>query len=74
MAENESFLDQAKNEFQLALKFDATHKEAAWNYALMCYKLGEWEEARASFKKFLEQNSGDVHAKKMLTLLQEDDS
>ncbi|MBI3924346.1 MAG: DnaJ domain-containing protein [Armatimonadetes bacterium] len=72
MAENESFLDQAKSEFQLALKFDSNHKEAAYNYALMCYKLGGWDEARVSFQKVLQQSSDDAYAKKMISLLHDD--
>lgn len=69
MAESESFFDQAKGEFKLTLKFDPNHKEAAYNLALMCYKLGEFEEARVNFQKVLQLDPEDQQARKMLNLL-----
>lgn len=69
MAESESFYDQAKGEFKLTLKFDPTHKEAAYNHALMCYKLGEFEEARVNFQKCIQIDAEDQMARKMLSLL-----
>jgi len=69
MAESETFYDQAKGEFKLTLKLDPKHKEAAYNHALMCYKLGEFEEARISFQKCLQLDPDDQMARKMLTLL-----
>ncbi len=72
MSENESFLDQAKSEFQLALKYDATHKEAHYNLALMCYKLGDFEEARVQFQKVLQVEPNDQYARKMIQLLQDE--
>lgn len=69
MAESESFYDQAKGEFKLTLKFDPTHKEAAYNHALMCYKLGEFEEARVNFQKCVQLDTEDQMARKMLSLL-----
>ncbi len=72
MSENESFLDQAKSEFQLALKYDSTHKEAHYNLALMCYKLGDFEEARVQFQKVLQVEPNDQYARKMIQLLQDE--
>jgi len=69
MAESESFYDQAKGEFKLTLKFDPSHKEAAYNHALMCYKLGEFEEARVHFQKCLQLEPEDQMARKMLNIL-----
>lgn len=69
MAESESFYDQAKGEFKLTLKFDPSHKEAAYNHALMCYKLGEFEEARVNFQKCIQIDAEDQMARKMLSLL-----
>jgi curved DNA-binding protein CbpA len=69
MSDNESFLDQAKKEFALSIKFDPKHKEAAYNYALMCYKLGQWDEARSAFQNFMRIGADDQAAKKMVQLL-----
>lgn len=69
MADNESFLDQAKKEFALSVKFDPKHKEAAYNHALMCYKLGQWDESRVAFQAFLKLDPNDQAAKKMVQLL-----
>lgn len=72
MAENETFYDQAKGEFRLAIKFDPEHKEALYNLALMHYKLGEFEESKINFQKMLALDKDDQHARKMLNLLQEE--
>ena len=69
MSENESFLDQAKGEFELSVKYDPSHKEAAYNLALTNYKLGDFDEARRCFQEVLKINSKDTHAQKMLSLL-----
>lgn len=69
MSDNESFLEQAKKEFALSIKFDPKHKEAAYNYAVMCYKLGQWDEARVAFQNYLKIGPEDQSAKKMVQLL-----
>ena len=69
MSDNESFLDQAKKEFSLSVKYDPKHKEAAYNFALMCYKLGQWDEARVAFQSFMKIGGEDQAAKKMVQLL-----
>lgn len=69
MADNESFLEQAKAEFGSSVKFDATYKEAAYNYALLCYKLGQFDEARASLQKYVATSADDQLAKKFLSIL-----
>jgi curved DNA-binding protein CbpA len=74
MSDNESFLDQARSEFVLAIKYDPTHKEAAYNFALMCYKLGQWDEARSGFQKFLLTSPEDPHAKKIIALMHDGSS
>ncbi len=71
MAESESFYEQAKGEFKLAMKFDAKHKEACYNHALMCYKLGEFDEARAGFQKCLQLDPNDQMAKIVISCLHE---
>lgn len=73
MSDNESFLDQAKNEFGLAIKYDPSHKEAAYNFALMNYKIGQWNEARVGFQKYMALSPDDQFAKKMVTLLHDED-
>lgn len=73
MSDNEAFLEQAKKEFALSVKFDATHKEAAYNLGLMCYKMGQWDEARLAFQAFLKISAEDQMAKKMVQLLHDVD-
>ncbi len=72
MAEQENFFDQAKEEFKLAIKFDPKFVEAAYNLGLMCYKLGEFEEARINFQKVLQVDKNDQYAIKMISLLQDE--
>jgi curved DNA-binding protein CbpA len=72
MADNDSFLDQAKNNFQLAIKFDPEHKEAHYNLGLMCYKRGEFEEATIHFQKVLNVDKEDQLARKMITMLRDE--
>jgi DnaJ-class molecular chaperone len=72
MTENESFYDQAKGEFKLALKFRPDHKEAQYNFALMCYKLGEFDEALLQFQKVTQLDKEDPHARKMISILHEE--
>ena len=72
MSENESFLEQAKKEFESSIKFDATHKEAAYNLALMCYKLGKWNDCRVALQKYLALAADDQLARKMIGLLHDD--
>ncbi|MCD6310760.1 MAG: hypothetical protein J7M18_08580 [Candidatus Eremiobacteraeota bacterium] len=57
----------------MALKFDPSHLEALYNYALMSYKLGEFEEAVINFQKVVSMNSVDQHARMMINLLREED-
>lgn len=72
MAENEAFFEQAKNEFKTSLKFDPSASDALYNYALMCYKLGEFEEAKINFQKCLAMDKNDPYAKKMISLLSDE--
>jgi DnaJ-class molecular chaperone len=72
MSEQEAFYDQAKNEFKLSTKFDPEFVEAFYNLGVICYKLGEFEEARISFQKVMQYNKEDQSARKMLSLLRED--
>lgn len=72
MAEQENFFDQAKEEFKLAIKFDPKFIEASYNLGLMCYKLGEFEEARINFQKVLQVDKNDQYAIKMISLLQDE--
>ena len=69
MSDNESFLEQAKAEFGSSFKFDPSHREAGYNYALMCYKLGQWDECRVALQKYLAVAADDALAKKMLQIL-----
>jgi DnaJ-class molecular chaperone len=72
MTENESFYEQAKGEFKLAVKFRPDHKEAQYNLGLMCYKRGEFDEALVHFQKVTQLDANDQYARKMISLLRED--
>jgi DnaJ-class molecular chaperone len=72
MADNESFFEQAKNEFRIALKYDPTCAEALYNIGLMCYKMGEFDEARVNFQKYLSHEKEDAYAKKLINMLRDD--
>lgn len=72
MSENESFYDQAINEFKLAVKFDSEHIEALYNLGIMCYRKGYFEEGIVNFQKVLARNKDDQHSRKMISLLRED--
>jgi curved DNA-binding protein CbpA len=72
MSENPAFFPDAKKEFKESMRFDPGASDAQYNYALMCYKLGEYEEARIHFQKFLAMVKDDPHGKRMITLLTEE--
>jgi len=72
MADNAGFIDQAKNEFRMSLKFEPDNPDSYYNYALMCYKLGEFDEALMNFNKVLTLDKENAQARKMLNLLRED--
>jgi tetratricopeptide (TPR) repeat protein len=72
MADNDNFLEQAKGEFRLAVKFDPDHKEGNYNLGLMCYKRGEFDEALIYFHKVVALDKDDQLARKMITLLRDD--
>ena len=69
MSESGSFLEQAEREFKLALKFDPGHKEACYDMALVQYKLGNFEDAKASLQRCLGIDPNDPGAKLLLNLL-----
>ncbi|MCL5035918.1 MAG: DnaJ domain-containing protein [Chloroflexi bacterium] len=70
---NEAFFEQAKREFKEALKYDPSHLESLYNYAVMSYKIGEFEEAVVNFQKVLSHDANDQHARMMINLLREED-
>ncbi|MGM9998685.1 MAG: tetratricopeptide repeat protein [Candidatus Bruticola sp.] len=63
-------MDQACREFKLALKFDPNHKEACYNMALMQYKTGDFEGAKATLRRCSEIDSQDPATRVMISLLQ----
>lgn len=69
MAENESFYEQAVEEFRLAIKFDPKLDEALYNLALMYYKTGQFEEAVVNFQKVIAIKKEDPQARKLIQLL-----
>lgn len=72
MSENESFYDQAIDEFRFALKYDPGYLEAQWNLGIMYYRKGQFDEAVVCFQKVLSLNREDPVAKKMIELLRDD--
>lgn len=72
MAENETFYDQAIQEFRLALKYDPALIEATWNLGMLYHRKGLFEEAVVNFQKVLAINKDDANAKKMIELLRDD--
>lgn len=72
MTENETFYEQAKQEFLLAVRFRPDHREAQYNLGLMCYKRGEFEEALVHFQKVTQLDSNDQLALRMISLLRDD--
>jgi len=72
MAEQEAFYEQAKSEFKLSIKFDPNFLESFYNFGLMSYKLGEFEEAKVNFQKVLQIDKDDQLARKMIQLLRDD--
>lgn len=72
MSENESFYDQAIDEFKLTLKFLPDFPEAQYNLGIISYRKGYYEEAIVAFQKVLASNKGDQQAYKMINLLREE--
>lgn len=72
MTDNDKFLDQAKNAFQTAYRCDPNCAEAIFNLGVMCYKLGEFEDARMNTQKYLALDKDDLQARKFLEVLKED--
>ncbi|MBI2267243.1 MAG: DnaJ domain-containing protein [Armatimonadetes bacterium] len=69
---NDSFLDQAINEFKLCVKFDPSHVEALYNLGIICYRKGMFEESLINFQKVLNVTKEDQYARRMVGLLRED--
>lgn len=73
MVEKAAFYPDAREEFARALKSDPDMLEAAYNYGLMSYKLGNWDEARVGFQRAARINPSDAFTKQMLDLLRPED-
>ena len=69
LAEKEAFFPQAKQEFAAAMKADPGFLEAAFNYGVMSYKLGEFDDARVGFQKATRIKPQDAFSRQMLELL-----
>lgn len=63
-------LAQAKSEFQEVLSIIPDLREAQYNLALVCYKMGDFKEALELFKKYVNEEGRDMFAKKMVSLLE----
>jgi DnaJ-class molecular chaperone len=63
---------EARDEFRAAVEGDRTHVEAAYNLALMEYKMGRFTAAIGGFKRVLEMAPLDFYAKVMVEVLTDD--
>lgn len=63
-------MEKAKEEFKTVLSSVPDLKEAQYNYAVSCYKLGQYKEAVEAFRKCLDLDAKDILAKKMLSMLE----
>ncbi len=61
--------EKAKLEFKAVLDLIPDLKEAQYNYAIMCYRLGQYQEAYECFGEYLKNDSKDLMARKMTELL-----
>lgn len=74
MTEKAAFYPDAKAEFANSMKADPDFLEAAYNYGLMCYKLGEYDEARVGFQKATRVKPDDSLSRQMLDILRMDEN
>ena len=70
MSEKPGFYPDAKIEYGKAIKADPDFFEAVFNFGLMCYKLGDFEEAYKSFLRCKELSPGDPSTRYMLDMLE----
>ena len=61
---------QAKDEFKAVLDIIPDLEEGQYNYAIMCYKMGQFKQALENFRKYSSAFPKDLQAKKMITLLE----
>jgi len=73
LTDQESFYPDAREEFQRAMQADPDSFEAAFNYGLMSYKTGEFEEARVGFQKASRIKPQDRYSRLLLDLLRPED-
>ena len=65
-----SKLVQAKDEFKAVLDIIPDLEEAQYNYAIICYKMGQFKQALECFKTYSSQYPKDLYAKKMIAILE----
>ncbi len=63
-------LQKAKEEFKTVLEKIPDLREAQYNYAIMCYRLGQFKEALECFREYSTAEGRDMLAKKMISLLE----
>ncbi len=69
LAANDAMLEQSRDQFATVLELDTTYLEARYNYALLCYRLGDFESARSSFLQIANLAPGDQPTQRMLRIL-----
>lgn len=65
-----SKLVQAKDEFKAVLDIIPDLEEAQYNYAIICYKMGQFKQALECFKKYSSDFPKDALAKRMIAILE----
>lgn len=73
MTEKKEFFEQARAEFAAAMKADPDLLEAAFNYGLMAYKLGDFDQARVGFQRVLQGRPKDAQVRWLLDQLRTED-
>lgn len=73
LTDQEAFYPDAREEFLRAMQADSDFFEAAFNYGLMSYKTGEFEEARVGFQKACRIKPQDRFSRLLLDLLRPDE-
>lgn len=73
MTEKAAFYGDARDEFAAAMKADPELLEAAFNYGLMSYKLGDFDAARVGFQRATRVKPDDPMSRHLLDILRPED-
>ncbi|MHB2015619.1 MAG: DnaJ domain-containing protein [Candidatus Xenobia bacterium] len=71
MVDYKSFLEGAKKEFQLSSSLDPEFIDAHYNLGIVCYRLGEYDQAVSALQKVLTLNRNDRDAQTLIQILRD---